>query len=92
MEEKNMKKKAKSEMLSMLSDEMKEMMREGYADSDLGKKMKVTVASDSEEGLQKGLSKAKEIMKKKLEMGEMDEEDCEMEDDYSKKKKLQDKE
>lgn len=64
---KEMEKKAKSDMLRKLSDEMKEMMREGYDESDLGKKMmKVTVAADDEEGLKKGLSKAEEIMKGRM--------------------------
>lgn len=64
------KRKAKLDSLRDLSKEMKKMMGEGYADS----MQKVTVAADSKEGLQKGLSKAQEIMKKKGLMEEMDEE------------------
>lgn len=61
------KKDAKTCMLKKLSDEMKGMMREGYDDSDLGKKlMKVTVAAKDKEGLEEGLSKAEEIMKGRM--------------------------
>lgn len=69
------KKKAKLSQLKDLSDEMKKMMGDGYADS----MKKVTVAADSEEGLEKGLSKAQEIMKKKglMEDEEMSEEEKE---------------
>jgi hypothetical protein len=68
---------AKKAMLKSLKSEMKSMMGEGRGDlSDmLGKKlMKVTVASDSKEGLEKGLSKAEEIMQKKSESPEMEDE------------------
>lgn len=95
MKDKNMKKKAKKEMLSALSSEMKDMMREGYKDSDLMDKMKVTVASDSEEGLEEGLSKAQEIMKKKsLGMSKMmyGEEEDEMYDDEYEKEDMYDEE
>lgn len=46
--------KAKKEMLSHLSDMMKGHMSNGLK--------KVTIASDSKEGLEKGLEKAKEIL------------------------------
>ena len=59
------KRKAKMESLSNLSDEMSKMIGGDYSKG-LGKMKKVTVASDSEEGLSEGLDKAKEIMKKKL--------------------------
>jgi len=55
------KKKAKLSQLKDLSKEMRKMMGDSFGDS----MQKVTVASDSPEGLQKGLSKAQEIMKKK---------------------------
>ena len=52
--------------MDMLKDLKKSMMM----DDDLGMKekmmQKVTVAADSEKGLEKGLSKAQEILKKKL--------------------------
>jgi hypothetical protein len=61
---------AKKLMLKSLKDDMKQMVGEGRNDlSSLldGKKMmKVSIASDSKEGLKKGLSKAEEIMNKKL--------------------------
>lgn len=59
------KKDAKKGMLKALSKDMSDMMGENYKDL-TDKKMKVTVASDSEEGLKEGLSKADEIMKMKL--------------------------
>lgn len=71
-----MKKKAKKEMLSELSKEMKEMQREGYGEGPLADKMKVSVAADSKKGLEEGLSKAQEIMKMKG-LGMMDEEESE---------------
>lgn len=60
------KSKAKKEMLSALSKDMREMMGEGLSDSLKDKMMKVTVAGDSEEAVEKGLDKAKEIMKRKM--------------------------
>tara|TARA_R100001086_G_scaffold10197_1_gene5480 strand:- start:1370 stop:1672 length:303 start_codon:yes stop_codon:yes gene_type:complete len=67
---------AKKEMLKHLSKEMRDMIGDGY-----GEKMKkITIASDSEEGLKEGLSKAEEIMKAK---GLLDEDsDEEMEEEY----------
>ena len=58
------KRKAKMDALSSLSDEMTKMIGDDYA-KDMGK-MKVTVASDSQEGMEEGLSKAQEIMQKRL--------------------------
>ena len=58
---KDLKSKAKLSQLSELSKEMKKMMGDDYAKG----LQKVTVASDSPEGLKKGLSKAQEIMEKK---------------------------
>jgi hypothetical protein len=61
------KSKMKMEMLEMLKQEMKEMMGEekkGMLSENMPKK--VTVMSDSKEGLEKGLSKAQQIMKAKL--------------------------
>lgn len=75
------KSKAKMMMLKSLSKEMSDMMREGYSenapDSLKDKMMKVTVAADSKDGLEKGLSKAQQIMKKKMMMSEDCGEDCE---------------
>jgi hypothetical protein len=71
------KKKAKLSQLKDLSKEMSKMMGDGYADS----MQKVTVASDSKEGLEKGLSKAQELMKKKGLMSEMSDEEKEYEED-----------
>jgi len=72
----DMKKSAKMGSLKDLSDEMRKMMGEGYE----GIK-KVTVASDSEEGLEEGLDKAKEILKKKLGSEDMMEEESMSESD-----------
>ena len=58
---KDLKSKAKLSQLNELSKEMKKMMGDDYAKG----LQKVTVASDSPEGLKKGLSKAQEIMEKK---------------------------
>lgn len=66
------KRSAKLSQLKELSKEMKKMMGDGFAEGMKGMQ-KVTVASDSKEGLQKGLSKAQEIMKKKGLMEEMPE-------------------
>ena len=61
----------KKELLEMLKYEMKEMMSEekkGYMDEMMPEKamQKVTVAGDSPEALEQGLSKAQEIMKAKM--------------------------
>lgn len=53
--------------LKLLKDLKKEMLGEMFGDKMEGLK-KVTVASDSEEGLEEGLDKAQEIMKKRMDM------------------------
>lgn len=74
------KKELKEELLKMLKSDMMDMKKESKKDlfGDMPKKMqKVTVMSDSPEGLKKGLSKAEEIMEAKL--GKRDsEEECGM--------------
>lgn len=58
----------KKELLKMLSDEMKAESKSSRGEM-LPKKMeKVTVMSDSAEGLKKGLSKAEEIMEARSKM------------------------
>jgi len=68
--------KAKAEMLKELSKEMSDDMYSPMKDMLKGKNLKkVTVASDSPEGLQKGLSMAEKLMKlKKEQNGDMEEE------------------
>lgn len=61
-----MKGDAKKAMLKALSQEMRGEMGKGYEEGLKDKLMKVTVASDSPEGVEKGLSKAEEIMKKRI--------------------------
>lgn len=74
---KEMKAKAKLSQLKELSKEMKKMMGDNFAKG----MQKVTVASDSAEGLKKGLSKAQEIMEKRKDMKpEMEDEAEEMEE------------
>jgi hypothetical protein len=88
------KSKAKAHMLKELSKEMSNDSNQGLKDI-LGKKngmKKVTVASDSEEGLQKGLSMAEKLMKlkegkKESPMEEMSEES--MEEDESPEGEMQ---
>lgn len=58
------KKQAKMEMLKDLKENMKKEMGKGLGDKI--SKMKVMVASDSKKGLEEGLSKAQELMKKKF--------------------------
>jgi hypothetical protein len=91
--------KMKEELLRELKANMMEMMGEEKRGLIMPKKMsKVTVMSDSPEGLKKGLSKAEEIMKAKLGSADGDEtmedlmdasaeEDCE-DEDMDKKSKL----
>lgn len=75
-------KEAKMKMLAELKKAMSDDMYSPMSDALKDKKMKkVTVMSDSEEGLKKGLSKAEEIMKKKSEMEGMSDEDESMEDE-----------
>jgi hypothetical protein len=54
---------ARKSALKSMSEEMRKMMHEG---SEIESPMKVTVASDSQEGLKKGLSMADKIMQGKL--------------------------
>lgn len=76
--DKRMKGMAKLSQLNELSKEMKKMMGDDYAKG----LQKVTVASDSPEGLKKGLSKAQEIMEKKgLMKEEMEDKAEEMEEE-----------
>ena len=69
---------AKAAMLKELSKEMSNDSNSGLKDA-LSKKgmKKVTVASDSSEGLQKGLSMAEKLMKLKGGNSEDDMEECE---------------
>lgn len=77
------KKELKEELLKMLKSDMLGMKKEGKKDlfGDLMDKkgmQKVTVMSDSPEGLKKGLSKAEEIMEAKLgKKSEEEDEKCE---------------
>lgn len=77
----------KKEMLQMLKKEMMQLVRQDKNEKFGGmlpKKMeKVTVMSDSKEGLKKGLSKAEEILKAKMGKSEESEDESEeMEDEY----------
>lgn len=65
---KDLREKAKKMALKDLKTSMKKKMKDGVDPKELLEKMpmKVTVASDSEEGLKEGLSKAEEIMKMKM--------------------------
>jgi len=72
---KTAKMRAKKDMLKKLKSMMKEDMLGGFSDSEK-KPMKITVMSDSKEGLEKGLSMAEKIMKKKkMMMEDMDDND-----------------
>jgi chromosome segregation ATPase len=62
--------KAKANVMKDLSDLLSKDMGE-----DMASMKKVTVASDSKEGLEKGLEKAKHIIEKKPEMDESSEEE-----------------
>lgn len=74
-----MKKKARLEKLKEMKKSMKDEMMNKMDKSDM---QKVTVMSDSKEGLEKGLSKAQEIMKKKFKEGGVGTgEDAKYEDD-----------
>lgn len=97
-----MKRNAKKSMLKTLSDEMRGMMGDSR-----GKSLKkVTVAAPDSEGLEKGLSKAKELIEdedESEEMGESEEsdemegmsedsdEECSKEELEAKIQKLQEK-
>ena len=69
-----MKKDVRKKMLKLLSKQMRDMSYDDMEDSLPKKAMKVTVASDSKEGLKEGLSKAEEIMKMRKEQGYGDKE------------------
>ena len=89
----DMKRKAKEGMLKELSKTMSEDM---YSPLKEKKMQKITVASDSTEGLKKGLSKAEQILSKKKEMigeeSEMeDSEDMEEECEDMSKEELESK-
>lgn len=84
-------KKAKLAAKKKMLKELKKMMRDDYYGPMEGDIKKVTVMSDSEEGLKEGLSKAEEIMRKKGLDEDDDRDEEESEDEYSsggtKKKK-----
>lgn len=63
---------AKASMAKELSDMLGEDLTEGIKDS-----KRVTVASDSEEGLKKGLEKAEDILESKMEDDSEESEDME---------------
>ncbi len=86
MEEKKM--EVKKDLLKKLKKLMRDDMGEPLKDKLEGMK-KVTVASDSEEGLKEGLSMAEKIMEKHSMMKDMDdyEEDSEDADEMMKKYK-----
>lgn len=73
----NPKKEAKMKMLKELKKMMQNDMYEGMGE---GMK-KVTVMSDSEKGLEEGLSKAEEILRKRMKMKHEDMEDEEEDED-----------
>lgn len=85
---KDMKLKAKKDMLKKLKSMMKEDLLSGFEDADKKPKRKIMIMADSEEGLEKGLSMAEKIMKKKKMMeNDDDDESCpvcgkEHEDEY----------
>lgn len=85
------KKELKEELLKMLKSDMLGMKKEGKKDlfeGKMPKKMeKVTVMSDSKEGLMEGLSKAEQIMKAKLGSKYESKEDEEMEGEEKECKK-----
>ena len=71
---------AKAAMAKELSDMLGEDLTEGIKDA-----KKVTVASNSEEGLKKGLEKAEDILESKMEDESEDSEEKEGESDMSTK-------
>lgn len=80
---------------AMILKDMKKRMRDESKSPMSGMlkpKMKVTVASDSPEGLEEGLSKAEMILKKRKEMmsSEEGEESDEMEDESSEDDAIED--
>ena len=60
---KGIKSEARLKALKEMKSKMKKVMTDGFADK---LPMKVTVASDSPEGLKEGLSKAEQIMKMRM--------------------------
>ena len=74
-----MKKKIKTELLKQLKGMMRD---EHYGPMHKGLK-KVTVMSDSEKGLERGLGKAEEILKKRMDMLGMEEKDSEESEEES---------
>lgn len=62
------KKEARKAMLKELKSMSRDMDYEGMEDKIPASMQKVTVASDSKEGLEKGLEKAQEMMKKRKSM------------------------
>jgi len=75
------KKECKMGLLKELKRAMLDDMREGFGEELKGKK-KVTVVADDAEGLKEGLSKAEEILQKRMEMMGSDEDDMlEMEEE-----------
>lgn len=66
---------AKSKMLKELKKSMMEEMGAPFGEK-MKEMKKVTVASDSEEGLEEGLSKAQQILKKKKDF-DLDEDESE---------------
>lgn len=79
-----MKKQARMESLKKMKEKLK---KKGMEDMDMSGMSKVTVMSDSEEGLAKGLSKAEEILEKRLGMEEEEDSDEYMDGGCSSKKK-----
>ena len=72
---KDLRKKAKKEKLLSLKKDMLEEMHEDMKEPIESKQMeKVTVMSDSPEGLKEGLSKAQEILEKRKKERKNDEE------------------
>ena len=69
------KKMALKQALSQLMEIMNDMEGEGFGE-ELGSMKKVTVAAPTEEGLEKGLSKAEKLLKMRQGM-DMGEEKCE---------------
>ncbi len=76
----SMRKKARMKMLKELKKKSRDEMHEEPM-KELTKGMqKITIASDTREGLEEGLDKAKEILKGRMEMMGMDEDE---EDEYA---------
>lgn len=78
----DMKKMAMKKSLMQLIDMMDELEGEEYGDK-LGSMKKVTVAAPTEEGLEKGLSKAEQLLKMRAGMDSEESEDEEGEEEES---------